>query len=505
MNNLMLTVALAGEVVEGEFIPYEELDYRTWVCEHCGERFLNETQAFEFEGEYWCEECYDEDTFECERCGERHLVEDAYSVRVGRYSWESWCDDCYQWNGYFCEDCDEYMSEDYAYRTADDRMVCGACIEDNYTECDECGEYVPNDSITECANGNYVCDDCLAEYYTFCDECNEWVRNEEYDEAEGMCMDCAQNTERFVRETIDALTSENDTIEPTDGDEIIDSDTEPRSSNAIVRPYHSRPTLNWILSAGQRELARNGGFVARAGVGVELEVDGNGSSPSNRQKQRALNKIDRIAGDRVYFNADCSLRNNGFEIITKPLSFEAFYETPWRDIMKACSENGYSSHDAGTCGLHFHFSRELFGIDTETQDDNISKLVQFFEFYWDDMVKVSRREGNQLRWCGKKGYISKKKIKDYVKRKWGGHDEAINNGNTYTVEIRIMRGTLNFKSFMACFDVCKTLVENCTTVDWGDVSEPDEMLKGIKVETANYLINRGAFLETARRAQSGLL
>lgn len=504
MNNLMLTVALAGEVVEGVFIPYEELDERTWVCDHCGERFLNDTDYFEFNGEMWCEECYDEDTFECERCGERHLMEDSYSVRTSRWDWESWCEDCVDYYAYYCEDCEERVSEDYITRTYDDRYVCDACIEDNYTECDECGEYVPNDSITECANGNYVCDDCLAEYYTYCDECNEYVRNEEYDEAEGMCMDCAQNTERFVRETIDALTG-GDTVEPASADDIIDSDTEPRSSNAVVRPYHSRPYLNWILSAGQRELVRNGGLVAHAGVGVELEVDGNGSSPTGRQKQRALNKIDRIAGDRVYFNADCSLTHNGFEIITKPLTLEAFYEMPWRDIMKACSENGYSSHDAGTCGLHFHFSRELFGDTTEIQDDNISKLVQFFEFYWDDMVKVSRREGNQLRWCGKKGYISKKKIKDYVKRKWGGHDEAINNGNTYTVEIRIMRGTLNFKSFMACFDVCKTLVENCTTVDWGDVSEPDEMLKGIQVETANYLVNKGAFLETARRAQSGLL
>ena len=504
MNFFMLTSALAGEVVDDEFVPFEELDERTWVCARCGERHLidGDYEPYEFDGEDWCEECYEEDTFECDRCGERHLCDEERSVRVSYNCWERWCDDCYQWSGYYCEDCDEYMSEDYAYRTADDRMVCGACIEDNYTQCDECMEYVPNDEIRETGEGNYVCYSCLENSggYAYCEECDTWVRSSNYDFDLDMCEDCASERTTDDEDAVNNSVS-GDMVEPASAsaDEIIDSDTEARSPNAVVRPYHSRPALNWI---GRALPSWNGRM---RGVGVELEVDGNGQSPTARQRQRALNKIDRIAGDRVYFNADCSLTHGGFEIITKPLTFEAFHEMPWADIMRACSENGFSSHDAGTCGLHFHFSRELFGEDTATQDDNISKLVQFFEFYWDDMVKVSRREGNQLRWCNKKGYISKKRIKDYVQRKWGGHDEAVNNGNTNTVEIRIMRGTLNYKSFMACFDVCKTLVEKCTTVDWGDISEPDEMLKGITRDTAEYLIRRGAFYETARRAQSGTL
>lgn len=486
MNTSMLINALNGIMVDGVFVRNEDIEEMTFECERCGDRHLRgdgDENIYRVDGEDWCEACYDEDSFECERCGCRHSADVAYTVTTRRGS-ELWCENCWEWNTVTCERCGESVDSDYAICIDDysNTYVCEDCIDD-YTQCDCCGEWHLNDGVTEVRGGEYVCDSCLENEYEFCDECNEWVLSDEYNHEHDMCNDCwADRAEMYEGSSAETIT-EDGTIE--------DSNSVARSDNAIVRPYHSRPYIHFF---GARNALNN---TAYAGIGVELEVDVLEGQRAEF-KQRALNRIDRIAGDRLYFNADCSLRN-GFEIITQPHTLDAFNEIPWDEIMNACKENGFSSHDAGTCGLHVHFSRLMFGDDTETQDDNISKLVQFFEFYWDDMVKASRREGDQLRWCNKKGYISKKRIKDYVKNKWGGHSEAINNSNRDTVEIRIMRGTTNIKSFNACIDLLVTLVKNSCRVGWDEVCEADEMLKGIKSETAQYLTSKGAFTDTVHR------
>jgi hypothetical protein len=266
--------------------------------------------------------------------------------------------------------------------------------------------------------------------------------------------------------------------------DAVDSDEIARSDNASVRFYHCAPPMRWF---GDRE----------CGIGVELEVDVENCNMETHL-QRALNRIDRIAGDRVYFEHDGSL-NAGFEIITHPHTLEAFRDIPWGEIMDACLENGFQSHDAGTCGLHVHFSREMFGDNEDTQDDNIAKLIQFFEMYWDDMVRASRRTGEQLQWCNRHGDINKNRLKEYVKDKRGSHSVAINNANAHTVEIRVMRGTLNLRSFYACINLLVTLVKNVCRLDWGDISDDVAMLEGIDPETIDYLLRNAAFYHAANQ------
>lgn len=470
MNSAMITSALNGLYVDGQFINASELDERTWVCERCGERHLYDDfggeRSWEVDGEIWCEACVEEDAYYCQRCGSRHSIDNHVDVRSFD-GIETWCGYCSDHFAVSCEVCGEVVDRNYT--TEDDGVyICDGCI-GTMELCANCGHFHPRNAMTRIRGGQYVCESCRDDECRHCRECGEWVLLADWNDEHEMCNGCA---EPFYEEP-------------------EDSNTTARSDNAVVRPYHSRPFLHFF---GERNAVNNTQY---AGIGVELEVDVK-SGERAEFLQRALNRIDRIAGDRVYFNRDGSLRS-GFEIITMPHTLEAFNDIPWAEIMDACKDNGFSSHDAGTCGLHVHFSRLMFGEDTDTQDDNIAKLVQFFEFYWDDMVKASRREGNQLSWCGKKGFISKKRIKDHVKERYGGHYEAINNSNSATVEIRIMRGTLNITSFNACIDLLVNLVKNACRIDWGEVSEPDEMLKGIKVETARYLIDKDAFADTARR------
>ena len=140
-----------------------------------------------------------------------------------------------------------------------------------------------------------------------------------------------------------------------------------------------------------------------------------------------------------------------------------------------------------------HFSREIFGADEETQDDNIAKMVQFFELYYDDIVKVSRRTENQLRWARKYGVKGKSAVKKLAKNKDGSHKVAVNMSNPHTVEIRIMRGTLKIDSFMASVDFLSTVVKNSCRIGWSDTTDDFEWLRGLKPETMNYILSRGAF------------
>lgn len=440
------------------------------------------------DGEIIRNEELDELTYVCDRCGDRHLKEgdvEQVEVKIGYADYEYWCSDCADDEAGYCDDCGERVSYDYGEFLNDmGTFVCNECLEDNYILCDHCDEYHRRDEMYEVRNVGRVCEYCAENYYYYCEECDEYVDSDDWDGELEMCSACAEEHERETA-------TENTTVVDDNG---VDSNISPRSDNAVRRGYHNRPSW-WNSFVGSRNALSN---TAYKGIGIELEVDRTASG-SSQFMQRALNRIDRITNSEVvYFNNDCSLRD-GFEIISRPHTLDAFEQVPWGEILDACKENGFSSHDAETCGLHVHFSRLMFGDDADTQDENISKLVQFFELFWDDLVRASRREGNQLRWCGKKGFISKKRIKDYVKGKYGGHSEAINNANDDTVEIRIMRGTLNEKSFRACIDLLVTLVNNACRVEWGDITDLDEMLKGIKVETAEYLMNRNAFYDEARR------
>lgn len=466
-------------------------------CAECGKLVMRGTEEMVFaDGRFYCEDCAREALFECPHCGEMHRVANAVTVHTANGD-ETWCEDCISTAAFFCNNCEEYYSfSDYTPYTVDgetwcedcaendafycdecgeyhvngeyiayyDRWVCSDCLGAFYTRCDHCGEWVRDDDITSIRGGGYVCNDCRDNYYYYCDECNEWVLEDEYDFDAEMCCDCA-----------------NSQFSSSSGD-----DRTARSSNARVRGYHCAPPMRWFGECLPSWLS------VMRGKGVELEVDA--SRDAEIKLQRALNQLDALCGDRIYFEHDGSL-NRGFEIITHPHTMAAFSEIPWKEIMDICTDNGFSSHDVGTCGLHIHYSRELFGADTETQDDNIAKLLQFFELYYDEIVKVSRRTSAQLQWAGKYNVVGKSKVKKMAKDKVGSHGRAVNMANDHTVELRIMRGTLNYETFLACNDFLDTVVRNSCRIGWSDTTDAHEWLRGLKNETKNYLRSRGAFTE----------
>ena len=117
---------------------------------------------------------------------------------------------------------------------------------------------------------------------------------------------------------------------------------------------------------------------------------------------------------------------------------------------------GYRSHQTCTCGIHVHVSKAAFGPDEYTQDRAIARFLYFFEAFWPDLLKFSRRSPAQLRrWAARYGYKEEPRdILDYAKKGYGaGRYTCVNLQNEDTIEVRIFRGSLRYTTLIAALQL----------------------------------------------------
>lgn len=243
------------------------------------------------------------------------------------------------------------------------------------------------------------------------------------------------------------------------------------------------------------------------GLGFELEVDTvDDDGLDNEDTAKDLCSSCGLEENEMRFAHDGSL-NYGFECISQPHTVKAFWDnTPkWRKMLSYLSDCGYASHNPGTCGLHVHVSRTMFGDTEEEQDKAIAKVYVFFDENWDNLVKVSRRRDTdycaKLQMCDdlrRKKLTKFNKWKEATKYKSSNHYCALNNGNTATFEYRLGRGTLNAWSFFSWIDLMLTITKNARRITVSKVNSNDlvSWLAGISESTARYIYKRGAFRRT---------
>ena len=249
-----------------------------------------------------------------------------------------------------------------------------------------------------------------------------------------------------------------------------------------------------------------------SGMGFELEVDSKDEDfGESYNEETARNLCDEAGLDEneMRYAHDGSL-NYGFECISQPHTVEDFWAKTkkWEKMLKYLLSRGYRSHDPGTCGLHVHVSRNMFGKTETVQDTAIAKVYTFYDENWDDLVKVSRRK--EFGYCGKNSLsISQKcdaertgKFKQWKERSKASasknHYVALNNSGRFTFEYRLARGTLNTWSFFSWIDLTLTITRNARRITIKQVETNDKVswLSGITESTARYLYQRGAFKET---------
>ena len=243
------------------------------------------------------------------------------------------------------------------------------------------------------------------------------------------------------------------------------------------------------------------------GLGFELEVDcSETNSKYNNETARNLCAECGLEDNEMRFAHDGSL-NYGFECISQPHTVRDFWskQSKWQKMLSYLSSKGYKSHDPGTCGLHVHVTREMFGSTKTLQDNAIAKVYTFFDDNWDNIVKISRRRSfsychkNELYPDDMMNVIGGKKTKYECwkeKSKFeGGHGVALNNSNRATFEYRLGRGTLNSWSFFSWIDFVLTITKNAKRITINKVETNDVVswIGGISESTAKYIYKRGAF------------
>ena len=335
------------------------------------------------------------------------------------------------------EDTYEYNGED----------LCESCYLDEFTTCDYCYELVPCDE-SHYVEGHIVCDNCLDDNFAWCSECGRYVDMDNYNYHAEMCGECFEQTH-----------------------EIPD--------------YHSHDfypigTPNYTTLEFYK--------------GVELEVDTNNYHINRRELIDDLDYEINRTQCHIVFENDGSL-NHGVEIISHPHTIAEHNKINWKFILDTCREHGFKSHDVGTCGLHLHYSRMWFGVDTDTQDENIAKLILFYERFFSEFLKLSRRTDHQYkRWCDRYYTSHIKECTDVVKEKCDGRYRAVNVTKRSTIEFRLGRGTLKIESFNAWNDIHDCMVKNCKHIPLSNVTNVYMWLDGIKVETLQYIREKCAFV-----------
>lgn len=381
------------------------------------------------------------------------------------------CEACADDHLFWCDRCERYDIDTVEVRTGSGRFDvehwCSECAERHASECARCGDLVSRYEVYDSRDGD-ICPYCFENYYYHCDECGENVCDDDWDSDNECCCECAPTS--LVVGYHGA-----DTSWPRfrEGGEQIDSDEDLKSGE-------------WF-------------------IGVEIEVDRD--HRNNRAEYECTKALDDLLGDRAAYERDGSL-NYGFEIVVRPHTLRAFVEEfPLAEVLEICRRHGYTSHDAGTCGLHVHISREMFG-DTDTKQERaVGKLIAFYDRFFDSLVRASRRGRYEAdRWASR---IPVADIKEARKeaRKGKPHSEryvAINTESLHTVEVRLMRGTLRESSFRACVDIAITTAANARRCGWDTATtDPAEMLRGISPATVAYLRERGAFLPHLDRVATG--
>lgn len=410
-------------------------------CDDCGAWIL-ESEAIEYDGVFLCEDCRDSrGLVQCEDCGKWCAEEDLVEIYNGwRHSNTSVCQDC-----------------------ADAAVNRGEVF-----YCDECETYYNADRVGyfETVDGDTICENCYCNHdYCTCAECGDvihtWDAHWDDNCEEYFCDSCYESH---------------------------------RDSNRIHNySYKPAPVFHGLSLSNPWASPKFGDPIT---IGFELEVD-NGDDRCGCAEEIT----DNFDEDTLYLKEDSSV---DFEIVTHPRTLKSYLND--LDLEKLCSipgQYGYSSHNAGSCGLHCHVGRAQLGETSADRQLVISRIALLMYRHWDSLVKFSRRSNGQLsHWAcapdfhfefGRK--YNDSELNDFVRRYYSGRGryQALNTEPSGTIEFRLWRGSLVPETVKATLQLTSNIVEFCmnktfeqiVTSKWADVTGYTRY-----TELDNYLASR---------------
>lgn len=375
-------------------------------CEICGE-VISENDEIVCNSTIYCERCASEHLYYCDHCDEWYNDDDYYNVHLTRNHTETWCSNCVNHDAFFCDDCGEWYADSYyySYEIANrGNLVCEACYRSgDYIQCNDCGNYV--DEYWEGADGYDYCENCI--------DSHRYKAIWGYSEYRG---------EKDWKHHCDTAF------------------TDERSSYADRR--------------------------MKLHKGIEWEISNGGTDDDNAIAITAAMNFPVDESDELICAEDSSLRE-GIEVISNPCTTDYHLQViDWQAGMNKAKDLGYVSHDGGRCGIHFHLDRYYF----EQHKDIVEKeLVVLLTNNSGWLKKFSRRE--EYRYCQFKemkpftyedaasNYVARnndiQELLDFYHgcREQGSHGVAMNLTGYDTIEMRFIRGTLRYETFVAAMQL----------------------------------------------------
>lgn len=418
--------------------------------------------------------------FVCNICGKNENV---------KFNGECFiCDSCEN-KPITCVHCGKRMAyKEYARSqnsTSENDPICDECITILYDRCDHCSMYFRQNGDThcpECRAAERVCTSCSNIFYDretdselcfgcrrYCGRCNCLLRESEYEIISGdvYCRSCYDVVMSRCGENL---------MQPPEKYKypygICDYGYNPESMYVYPDSSHSKDVL----------------------MGIELEVDGGATD-------NIACEVNDILG-YTYVKHDGSL-DDGMEIVTFPATPEFHYvekRDDWITAMKYMRDIGLRSHDAGTCGLHIHVSSVPLAA---YKSDVVEKLMFLWDKHWDNLLKFSRRTDSQCsRWAARysmkdvdlssEDMMARSSKKLRIKA-CGDRYQSINLQNTFTVEFRMFRGTLNYTTFFATIQLLQHLIHQAVTHTFKELDSMswEELVKSEYEDLNKYLDTRG--------------
>jgi hypothetical protein len=338
------------------------------------------------------------------------------------------CSDC----AMSCYRCDNIETVNDTFYVVDGDDWCEGCTERRSYFCESCEERNSYGTSHVSDRGEDWCEACLNDAY-WCDSCDEY-------NADG-CDSCLSDDE----------------------------------GGRIIHDYSYRPDAIFHSTDKNERLF----------FGLEIEVE------AGDNLRESANHAYQLEGlDLAYLKHDGSL-NNGFEIVTHPMSHEFFKNEAqelWSVIEQLRSNSAYrvKSWDTKTCGLHIHISRTGFNGGAHmhrflnlvySNSDFYSTLAGRTSDQWAKFTDIYRndykRDSNGERiWDMDNGYevtttrqFKHKLSTDYNSDRYS----AVNTNNRETLEMRIFRGSVNGNTIKAQIDLAHASVEYTRTLTVQDV------------------------------------
>ena len=337
-------------------------------------------------------------------------------------------------NDYYCDDCCENL----------DTSHCFVCDRDYLDDEIRFGlTYFDGDNHYNVD----ICDYCLDDLH-YCNECDTYISDGWFDYDMDMCEACSR-------------------------DHCFES----------VCSYHTRPEIEPL----------NGAKWSDNLIGIEIEIEQKDGVSKDYQVIHAVNSI--VPNRSIWFNEDGSLNHTGIELITQPMTLDFLPSMHLDKVFEKLIELGYESYNTGVCGLHIHFSPNWYGYDS----DNLVSLVNFVHSNRDDFERLSKRRNFQYCTIPSYTYDDIDDMRYYVDCSDFSDNHCIwlnKDPGTETLEIRLMRGTLNYDSFEKSIRLWCYLIEKSKSVPWIESSNPSSWLNDMPIDLLDFCLNRNAFRQS---------